>query len=269
VLGVRWTIGDVSDAGFEALCLSIEGAQRVFPPGTKMVVYVNTVSVAEARRRCGTSAREVEWRPAVPELPAWLAQSLDSGFAQGAAWKLVPLQAFPAMHELALDNDVILWDLPTGIRQWLARDDTCLVAADVAACFGMFAERCGPEPRNLGIRGLPPGFELERAMRNVLSEQPRQLTSELDEQGLQLAALAAAPCVHVVSLDDVTICSPFPPHLPGLGRCGAHFCGLNAKTLGWQLDGIPAEQHVRDHWHARRDLVAERVRGESHAETRP
>jgi hypothetical protein len=57
----------------------------------------------------------------------------------------------------------------------------------------------------------------------------------------------------------VSICSPFPPHLPDLGHCGAHFCGLNAKRLGWELDGRPAEHHVRDHWAALRDAVTARV----------
>lgn len=36
MLGIRWTIGDVTGAGFEALGLSIEGARRVFAPDTRL-----------------------------------------------------------------------------------------------------------------------------------------------------------------------------------------------------------------------------------------
>ena len=63
---------------------------------------------------------------------------------------------------LSLDNDCILWEAPPAIRQWVEEDDPtrCVAAEDVLACFGQFAPLCGPEPRNGGIRGLPPAFSL-------------------------------------------------------------------------------------------------------------
>ncbi|HEX2868210.1 MAG TPA: hypothetical protein VHO03_14285 [Ignavibacteriales bacterium] len=39
------------------------------------------------------------------------------------------------------------------------------------------------EPRNSGIRGLPPGFNLEMSLRRILEKNPVKMTSELDEQG--------------------------------------------------------------------------------------
>lgn len=259
MLGIRWTIGDVTDAGFSALRLSITGAHRVFGPAARLAVYVNTIGVAQARRRCGPLPAAVEWHDASAALPRWLLPHVDEGLAEGVAWKLAPLQAFPEHHELALDNDVILWAMPPAISRWLAEPDACLVAEDVRACFGRFHELCPAAPRNLGIRGLPPRFDLETAMLGVLARRPVRLTSELDEQGLQLAALGTARAVHVVSVDDVTICSPFPPHLPHLGRCGAHFCGLNARDLGWSLEGRPATHWVREHWRAHEPTVTARV----------
>lgn len=56
-----------------------------------------------------------------------------------------------------------------------------------------------------------------------------RLVSELDEQGLEIAALSRARPPLVVTLNEVAICSPFPPHLQRLGSCGAHFVGLNMK----------------------------------------
>ncbi len=201
-------MGDVSDAGFEALALSIEGARRIFPAGTRFCVYVNTLSVDQARRRAGPVAAEVQWREATHAVPDWLAPHLDEGFAEGVAWKLVPPRAFPEEHELAIDNDVILWSLPDAVARWLAEDDSCLLAEDVRGCFGRFAPLCGDAPRNLGIRGLPPRFHLEGALRAVLRRHPGKLASELDEQGLQVAALAAsgaaggaaARCEHLLAV---------------------------------------------------------------------
>lgn len=259
LLGIRWTIGDVSNAGFEALRLSIVGAMRLFGPRARYAVYVNTVPVAEAQRRCGPVDTEIAWRDANGQVPQWLGPHLGPSFADGVAWKLAPVRAFPDLHELALDNDVILWKLPTAMLRWLAGRDSCLVAQDVRASFGQFTELCGPEPLNLGIRGLPPGLDFERAIRAVLARHPVGLTSELDEQGLQLAALGESP-IEVVPLEDVTICSPFWPHLPNLGDCGAHFAGLNSRSLGWSLDDYPAEMFVREHWQRCHDEVTTRVR---------
>jgi hypothetical protein len=43
-LGVRWTVGDASPRGFEALRLSIWGAGRLFGTATTYVVCVNGIA---------------------------------------------------------------------------------------------------------------------------------------------------------------------------------------------------------------------------------
>lgn len=252
-LGIRWTIGDVSLEGFEALRLSVWGAHRVFGDAAAYAICVNSIPLDIAKERTGSLPARNIWHETTGEVPSFMRPYLDGGMAQGAGWKLAPLRVFDDRHELSLDNDCILWALPEALRRWLeARDGRCLLAEDVRACFGRFANECGPAPRNAGIRGLPPGFDLERAMTDVLRAHPEPLVSELDEQGLQVAALTRSRPVEVVPLSDVTICSPFPPHLSELGRCGAHFCGLNAHDLGWELDGRPASAYVRDHWRRQR-----------------
>lgn len=259
-LGIRWTIGDVSDEGFAALRLSVWGAWRLFGPRAAYRVYVNSVPLDVARRRTGDVPAAVAWRATDRgEIPPAIAAHLDPALAEGVAWKFAPLRAFPDRHELALDNDCILWALPPAVERWLADDDGCLLAEDVAAYFGHFAPLCGPEPRNLGIRGLPPGFDLEGALVRTLRERPTTLTSETDEQGLQVAALSRHRAPHVVRVESVTICSPFPPHLPRLGRYGAHFVGLNARRLPWEYEGRNGADHIRDHWASHRAALHERV----------
>jgi hypothetical protein len=260
-LGVRWTIGDVSLSGFEALQASIWGAYRVFGPSASYAVCVNSVPLATAQRRAGTVPAEVVWRAVDTEVPGFLRERFDAAMAEGVGWKFAPLQLFPDRFELALDNDCILWEVPNAIRLWLDGDDPdlCVVAEDVRPCFGIFAPFCGPAPRNSGIRGLPPGFDLRGALSSMLDRVPGILSSELDEQGLQIAAVSQGKPPLVVSVDEISICSPFPPHLPNLGRCGAHFVGLNAKRFSWSYEGVPAEQHVRAHWHRHREEVRRRV----------
>jgi hypothetical protein len=181
--------------------------------------------------------------------------------AEGVAWKLAPLRIFPQRWEISLDNDCILWDLPDGMRDWLADGDKrrCLLAEDARAMYGQFARFCEPAPRNAGLRGLPPGYPLEEALERLLLQVAEPLVSELDEQGLQVAAVSSMVSPGVVSIEDVAICSPFPPHRPYLGRCGAHFCGLNAHAFSWQLDGRAAEEWINQNWRYHLPAVRARV----------
>ena len=62
---------------------------------------------------------------------------------------------------------------------------------------------------------------------------------------------------------DVTICSPFPPHHLALGRCGAHFVGINAKQLDRpgrdkNVD-IDDTENFREHWRRHRHRLFELV----------
>jgi hypothetical protein len=249
-LGIRWTIGDVSEAGFEALRLSLHAVVRLFGLRAKYLVCVNSISVREAQQRTGVHPSCIGWRSTSQEAPDFLRPFLDSEMAEGVAWKFVPLRAFPDRHELALDNDVILWDMPEAIWQWLYGGDptACVIAADVTLALGKFADLCGHAPLNSGIRGIAPAFDFEAALKAVLHQKAVLLESELDEQGLQAAALSWERAPLVVSVEDVSICSPFYPHHPELGRCGAHFIGLNPLSLPWTYYDRPADDVRLAHW---------------------
>ena len=262
-LGIRWTIGDVSREGFTALELSVWGAWNLFGNNADYAICVNSVPLHVAQQKAGTLPCEAAWHGVSgAEIPKFLRRHLGTEMAEGVAWKLAPLRMFTERFELSLDNDCILWSLPDAMRTWfdLKTAGVCLIAEDVKSCYGQYARFCGNEPRNLGIRGLPPGFDLAGALKTILHEIPVRLDSELDEQGLQLAALSLFAEPLAISLEDVAICSPFPPHLPHLGRCGAHFVGLNAHRLPWTLAGREASDLTRESWLRLESEVARRVK---------
>jgi hypothetical protein len=257
MIGLRWSIGDVSRRGFEALRLSLWGAWKVFGPDAAYLVLVHSLPVRRARESTGYVPPNVAWQRIDSLLPAWLRERVDhGGLDANVALRMVPPRCFPDAHELALDNDLVLWSMPPTLARWLADDrGRGLLAEDVAPCYGQFADRCTAAPRSAGIRGVPPGFNVELRLRAVLNEHPTTFVSEDDEQGLWVATISRGPAPMVIGLDDVTICSPFPPHLPHLGRCGAHFVGVNAGDLGWDYDGEPAEQVQARHWDTLRSEV--------------
>jgi hypothetical protein len=247
-VALRWTVGDVSARGFAALRLSILGARQAFGADARLVVCVNTIDVATAQARTGPVPGGVLWHRSDGQIPGFLCNHLDPGLAEGVAWKFAPMRLFPDHWEIALDNDCVVWTMPEAVRAWLSGDTrTCLLAADVAPAFGQFAPLCGAAPRNSGLRGLPPGFDLEAALAEMLRAHPVQLVSELDEQGLQVAALSRHCPPAVVPVSDVTICSPFPPHAPTLGRCGAHFVGINVARPRLYCDATMLAR-IAAHW---------------------
>lgn len=255
---VRWTIGNVSLRGFEALRLSILGARKVFGKTVKYVVCVNTIDVETARERVGVIAPLVTWHDSSRDVPPWLERYLDPNMAEGVAWKLAPVRLGDRCHTLSIDNDVILWRMPDSIRQWIADGDSLLIAEDVELCHGKFARWCGPEPRNSGIRGLPPGFDAEAKLQELLRAADLRLTSETDEQGLQVA-LVTREKHRVVTLDEVAVCGYFRPHLLNLGYCGAHFVGVNAKRLPFEWNGRPGEQYVHEYFDDKMPEVLQRL----------
>jgi hypothetical protein len=266
-VALRWTLGDVGLRGFEALQFSIWGAYRIFGAEASYCVCVNTICLDRARALAAQLPCDVAFRDSSDDLPAWVLHYMGQSMAEGCAWKLAPVRLFPEQYELSLDNDCILWQMPHAMRQWLDHGghDVCLMAEDVRPAFGIFADLCPSQPRNAGIRGMPPGFDFERALLDVLQRKfaqggpPPTMNSELDEQGLQTAALSLHASTAAVSLDDVSICSPFWPHQPHLGRCGAHFVGLNARHIPWDYYGRPADDWMLEHWARHRPTLTRNV----------
>jgi hypothetical protein len=255
-LGIRWTIGDVSTRGFETLALSIAGANKVFGDDAEYVVCVNTISVEAARQRVGRAADLVDWLDCSALRPAWLRNHVGAGMAGGVAWKFSPPRLFPDRHVLSLDNDVILWRMPDSVRLWLQDGNTLLIAEDVACCYGAFVKQCPVEPRNSGIVGFPPGWEVETKLRELLHGV--RLMAEGDEQGLQTAMITSVPH-RVVSLSEVSISGYFRPHLLQLGTCGAHFVGVNVKHSAATWLGRSSEQFMHEFWDWKKAEVARRV----------
>jgi hypothetical protein len=260
-LALRWTIGDATPRGFEALRLSLWGAHRLFGSKAEYVVCVNTVSLPEARRRTGPTPPDLTWIAATPRhFPEFLRERLAQDDGAPPVWSFAPLRLFPDRFELAIDNECILWDWPSGLARWLADGRRCLVAADLDPPFGVVAAPEGIEPRSAGLRGLPPTFDLEAALREVLAELPDgPLAPETVEHELQTAAVARPAPPYFVPQHDVSVCAPFVPELCALGRCGTRFVGLNARHLPWTRGGRPATAWIADHFDQYRRALYEHV----------
>ena len=265
-LVVRWTIGAVRKRGFEMLRLSIACAAQLFGPRTRYLVCVNSLSTDEAEKLTGPLPVDVEWRAVTrADIPDVLQSWLDDSVIEGMGWKLVPLRVYPECYELAVDNDCILWGLPEGMKLWLQSADGCLFAEDVERSLGSFDAICPPGAFNAGIRGLPPGRDLRLGLHRAVLDaeavngRALQLFPEIEEQGLQTAAICYYRPLFLVKTSEVSICSPFWPRSPELGTCGAHFVGMNAPHIPWDYYDRPADVWLEEHWQRIRPALYEKA----------
>jgi len=247
----------VSARGFEALGLSIAGARNLFGADARYVVSVNTIPIETVSARVGDPAG-VEWLQADERVPEWLGEYMDPGLAEGVGWKFAPLHVDPELPTIALDNDVVLWQMPESIRRWMEDADSLLIAEDVRACYGSFTPLCPTEGRNSGIRGIPRSFPLAHRLRELLERSGVVLRSETDEQGLQTAMISREKH-RVVTLEEVSICGYFRPHQLDLGSCGAHFVGVNIRKAPFEWNGRPGEEYVQGFWDSMKLDVISRI----------
>lgn len=252
--------------GDSRCCGSRLPAPQLFGPEARYVVCVNSLPAEDAQRRTGELPLTVEWRNVSrEEMAPALRGYFDDAMLEGTGWKLVPTRIDAERYELALDNDCILWELPAAIRRWLESGSGGVLAEDVSRCLGSFGAVCPPGAYNSGIRGIAPDWDWEHALQSVLeavrrsSDQPLQLLTELDEQGLQTAAIFRNDTVHLVRRNEVSICSPFWPRSPELGSCGAHFVGMNARHTAWSYYDRPADFWLDRHWTRHRPALYERA----------
>ena len=124
------------------------------------------------------------------------------------------MRVAPACLELSLDNDLILWRMPSSLAGWLDQGSGYLCTEDVT-----------------------------RTLRRLAEGIPLILDSAADERGLEVAALERRQAGYVVDREEVGRQS--------LGFHGAQFAGLNAKepsSLHRDWDGwrTSITQLVRD-----------------------
>ncbi|MBI3926165.1 MAG: hypothetical protein HY319_11535 [Armatimonadetes bacterium] len=244
-IALRWTIGDVSSRGQEALRLSIWGAWKLFGPAADYLVCVHTLPVELVRARTRPIPPGIQWLPC----------------GGGTPWELEPPRYYPDRHEICIANNLILWEMPATLKDWLDQRTRCLLTEDIWACYGRFGDLCGKTAYNLGLRGMPPGFDLGVVQQGLLELRPGSLCSrEADERGLQVAALSLTGAPFGVTLQEVSLCSPFYPHQPYLGRCGSHFLGVNSSQIPWDYYGRPADVWMDEHWRRYFPVLIERVR---------
>lgn len=262
---VRWTIGhNVLPVGIDILGVSVQSAMRALGPNNfDWYVCYNDRTILERLKRVtdGLPVRFIlqDWVDIAIPIPRPVPQTGDLEHHDefsGSVWKLCPIRLDTSVHELSLDNDVIIQRRCEALdRFW--EGHLPLVAEDPCRAFGNF-DRLIPHylALNSGLFGMQPGYNPAEDVREFWeSAGSPQMVSYLDEQGLLMAAITSRPytiiemstreflCLHPEWYSD-NILTPTPdranPHwkryttelLQEFCRTPIlHFCGVNRMPL--------------------------------------
>jgi hypothetical protein len=131
-------------------------------------------------------------------------------------------------HEVWLDNDHLMWELPPAFKYWVKREDAALIWRTDWEYYGPYSKvikYVHGINASAGFFGLPPGVELDTSGDPISTEDINQ-----EEMGVTVwSLLSFARHEYVYEDDEVTVYNPDHPVLKKdkVGKYGVHLMGLN------------------------------------------
>lgn len=226
----RWTIGDVSDVGWEILAESIWQARKVYSE-FDFVICHNNLDEHKIQRLLKFGI------PLFDQDKAVTSYVYEDQYKYGTdySWKLVPPRLRADSHELWVDNDLVIRDRIPALDDWLHSDSAIISASrDGIPRYGRYTELID---RSIsccaGFFGLPPNFNFE----GKISELCDSPLVEYDEQGLVTKIVTDSPGWIEVPFGDLLMLGFWNTDRMRFRSClpeGIHFVGSNRAKGEWK-----------------------------------
>ena len=219
----RWTVGNCTDQGIEILCESVRRAVQIYEDKFDWYICHNNlkpkqlVDIVTMSDMFGVKMRKQSSR-GLPISQSSMGSPMsgsefdwDGSRVGGTLWKLCPPRMQYDVHEIIMDNDVILTDKLPEIEEFLGVSDKCLILQDNVQFYGNFANYVESEvPLNTGLIGLPPHYyfaddisDMYYQVQSDNSHHDFSCLSQADEQGMIAAIISKKD--HIVIKNDVVV----------------------------------------------------------------
>jgi len=170
----RWTVGNCTDQGIEILCESVRRAVQIYEDQFDWRIYHNNLKpkqlvdlvhladddISTAGINIGMVEQNYRNLP-IPQSSMGSPVSgsefdWDGSRVGGTLWKICPARENVRVHEIIMDNDVILTDRLPEIDAFL-ESDKFLILQDNVKFYGLFSNYVESEVAlNTGLIGMPP-----------------------------------------------------------------------------------------------------------------
>jgi hypothetical protein len=216
-------VGNCTDQGIEILSESVRRAVQIYEDkfnwcichnNLKPKQLVDLVALAEhfGIRMVKQSSRQLPISQSSMGSPKSGSEfDWDGSRVGGTLWKLCPARETFDVHEIIMDNDVVLTEALPEIDEFLASSDKCLILQDNVKFYGLFSNYVESEVAlNTGLIGLPPNYyfaddigEMFYQVQSQNSGHDFDCLSQADEQGMIAAVISKKD--HIVISNAVIV----------------------------------------------------------------
>lgn len=214
---VRWTVGPYSELALRVLRLSIHNIRKLYRDRFFLTVTYNNVPESKIKMLPIDSA--INQSCFINDLPVPPPEDPEIGMA----WKLYPARTDDSVHEIMLDNDLVLYSKMECIERFLASDSLFLITEAVKRSYSYSYDHQIPSTFNInsGFVALPPHFDYKGELMNAVIGD---WDNRFDEQSV-VAKVLSGHNVEIIPRTDISITGPSTEY--ELGNHGVHFIGLN------------------------------------------
>lgn len=184
----RWTVGDVSDDGLSILNASIKIALSIYKNNFDWYVCFNGIQLDKINSLVSKyptiKLYKQDWSQSplkIDEPEQKSKEEKNSLLISGSVWKICPPRLNINVHEIVVDNDIILHRHLEEIDQFLTSKNKTLIAA---GCKYFCGEYAISSPLNSGFYGLPPNYDFSCKLYDNWIRNPKGFLNYADEQGL-------------------------------------------------------------------------------------
>lgn len=214
---IRWTIGDVSEQGFNALNISIRNWKKLYEDQFDIFVCYNNISIKKIEHIKG-----VEFINQEDYKDSLIIPPLDGN----PSWKLYPPRLKKECYEIFIDNDLIFSKRMPLIDDFL-KDKFFFITEGLKRGFGFFDNLVKNKNNlNSGLFGLTPFYDFKKELETSIKETGFEKWNDFfDEQGC-VAYTINKQNYKMISLLQIGLCNERSPGYTE-GEYGTHFVRIN------------------------------------------
>lgn len=250
----RWTFGPCHPAGYAVLEESMQQAVKLFGDFFDWRLCVNNLTHEQidiVRTECIADLPITLFQQDVGCSPIpWETRRFKRGssWSVGSFWKVCPARMSLDVHEIIVDNDIVLLRSFPELDHFLHSTDFVLLNEDQWLYHGNYTDLLPAGLQvNSGFIGLPPGYDFGKEIKSVwLRFGCRPIETNGDEQGL--LGLVVTTTIHYKKIpwqvlpeyldhhDGVEQILPLILENRRQSASGIHFTKVNRSTMhkGWQ-----------------------------------
>lgn len=218
---IKWHIGNCSDAGLNCLKKSISSFRKFYPEAEFHILY-NQIKKKEL---FNLNKFDVQYHDQINYLSSFPIKPL-AGYQ--VHWKLYPPRINKDVHEISVDNDIVIFKRIKEIDLFLDSTKHTLLYQGLNGAHGYFSEYIPRGIRiNSGIFGMPPHFDFIDKMKDI--KMLDNWENKFDEQGLIAYVLLKDKKYFIIPLTSIPILESNFDIVAMTNDlcCGYHFVGVN------------------------------------------